>query len=74
MGIGERANGHTNHLRLALWLIIYRRAAIGAEVESDLISAVGGAHVNAAFATYVELAARKPSLRSEDAPGSALTS
>ncbi len=71
--IGERTDGYADDVRVIARLIINRRAAIGAEVEGDLISAVGRAHVNFAFAANVDLATRKTSLRSEYASGPALT-
>jgi hypothetical protein len=41
-------------------------------MESDLISAVGRAHMNPAFATNADLAAWETSLRTEYASGPAL--
>ncbi len=73
MRIGERTDGYADDVRVIARLIINRRAAIRAEVKSDLISAVRRAHVNAAFAANADLATRKTSLCSEYASGPALT-
>ncbi len=44
-GIGEGADSDGDEIGLAVWTIIDRRTATGAEVEGDVVATVCGAHI-----------------------------
>src|SRR5258706_13780257 len=71
-GIGEHPECHGDVLRIGAELPVDRRATARAEVETQVIAAVGRARVRGAFTLDVDLVAVKSGLRAERCAGAAL--
>src|SRR5258706_14090049 len=71
-GIGEHPKCDGDVLRIGAELPVDRRAAARAEVETQVIAAVGRARVGGALTLDLDLVAVKPGLRAERCAGAAL--
>lgn len=70
--IGESAYGNCDPVRLSLEAVADRGTAVGAKAMGDLRAGVGDANVLLEFALDRHRPVRKPRLRPEHAPRSAL--